>query len=97
MVPRRVLVLGCGLSGLAMARWCASQGSEVTVADTRAEPPQLPQLRAELPQAQFLSGEFTGALVEGMDQVLRSPACRRPRWRRWPTPRANAASRCAAS
>ena len=33
--PARVLVLGCGISGVAMARWCAGRGSEVTVADTR--------------------------------------------------------------
>ncbi|NML47931.1 UDP-N-acetylmuramoyl-L-alanine--D-glutamate ligase [Ramlibacter sp. G-1-2-2] len=72
-VPQRVLVLGCGLSGLAMARWCASQGSEVVVADTRAEPPQLAQLRAEVPAARFVSGEFSADLLEGMEQVLRSP------------------------
>ncbi|MDB5752912.1 MAG: UDP-N-acetylmuramoyl-L-alanine--D-glutamate ligase, partial [Ramlibacter sp.] len=36
-----VLVLGCGASGFAMARWCARQGAVVTVADTRDAPPQL--------------------------------------------------------
>ncbi|HSV84808.1 MAG TPA: UDP-N-acetylmuramoyl-L-alanine--D-glutamate ligase, partial [Ramlibacter sp.] len=71
--PARVLVLGCGLSGLAMARWCAGQGAEVTVADTRAEPPQLAQLRAEVPRARFVSGAFSAELVEGQQQVLRSP------------------------
>ena len=71
--PARVLVLGCGLSGLAMARWCVGQGAEVTVADTRAEPPQLAQLRAEVPRARFVSGAFTAELVEGQQQVLRSP------------------------
>jgi UDP-N-acetylmuramoylalanine--D-glutamate ligase len=70
---RRVLVLGCGLSGLAMARWCAAQGAEVTVADTRAEPPQLGLLREQVPQARFVSGEFTAALADGQQQVLRSP------------------------
>ena len=40
-----VLILGLGASGLAMARWCARQGAQVTVADTRAAPPQLQQLR----------------------------------------------------
>ncbi|PAT32009.1 UDP-N-acetylmuramoyl-L-alanine--D-glutamate ligase [Vandammella animalimorsus] len=34
-----VLILGLGISGLAMARWCASQGQRVRVADTRAAPP----------------------------------------------------------
>jgi UDP-N-acetylmuramoylalanine--D-glutamate ligase len=68
-----VLVLGCGASGLAMARWCAGQGAQVTVADTREAPPQLGELRAQLPQARFVAGEFTPQLVEGQRLVLRSP------------------------
>jgi len=68
-----VLVLGCGASGLAMARWCAGQGAQVTVADTREAPPQLGLLREQLPQARFIAGEFTPQLVEGQRLVLRSP------------------------
>ena len=49
-----VLVLGCGASGLAMARWCASHGAQVTVADTREAPPQLSLLREQVPQARFV-------------------------------------------
>ena len=70
-----VLILGLGASGLAMARWCARQGAQVSVADTRAEPPQLAALRSELPQARFVPGAFTAALVEGtpVRAVLLSP------------------------
>jgi UDP-N-acetylmuramoylalanine--D-glutamate ligase len=32
---QHVLILGLGASGLAMARWCAHAGADVTVADTR--------------------------------------------------------------
>lgn len=70
---QNVLVLGCGASGLAMARWCASHGAQVTVADTREAPPQLPLLREQVPQAQFVAGEFDAALAEGRQLVLRSP------------------------
>ncbi|MDB5859274.1 MAG: murD [Ramlibacter sp.] len=70
---QNILVLGCGASGLAMARWCAAAGAQVTVADTREEPPQLQALREQVPQAQFVSGEFTPALAEGRQLVLRSP------------------------
>jgi UDP-N-acetylmuramoylalanine--D-glutamate ligase len=75
MAGRSVLILGLGASGLAMARWCARCGAQVTVADTRENPPQLAQLRAELPQAQFLAGPFDAALVEGraLHAVYRSP------------------------
>lgn len=69
----RVLVLGCGLSGLAMARWCAARGDEVTVADTRAEPPQLALLREQVPQARFVAGAFDAQLVHNQQVVLRSP------------------------
>lgn len=68
----KVLVLGLGHSGLAQARWCARCGARVTVADTREAPPQLARLRAELPEARFVAGPFTAALVEGQDMVLKS-------------------------
>jgi UDP-N-acetylmuramoylalanine--D-glutamate ligase len=51
----RSLVLGLGASGLAMARWLARSG-EVQVADTRADPPMLADLRRELPQVAFHAG-----------------------------------------
>ncbi|WPB56232.1 UDP-N-acetylmuramoyl-L-alanine--D-glutamate ligase [Xylophilus sp. GOD-11R] len=60
-----VLVLGLGASGLAMARWCARHGARVTVADTREAPPQLAALRAEVPDATFVAGDFSEALVQG--------------------------------
>ena len=72
---QHVLILGLGASGLAMARWCARCGAQVTVADTRDTPPQLGALREQLPQAEFVSGAFTAALVEGSNirAVFRSP------------------------
>ncbi|MEJ6024181.1 UDP-N-acetylmuramoyl-L-alanine--D-glutamate ligase [Ramlibacter sp. PS4R-6] len=73
MNGRHVLILGLGDSGLAMARWCAARGATVTVADTRAQPPQLGALREELPQAHFIAGEFGEALLEGVQAVYRSP------------------------
>ena len=51
-----VLILGLGISGLAMARWCVRAGSRVTVADTRAQPPQLAALREQCPEANFIHG-----------------------------------------
>ena len=58
-------ILGLGLSGLAMARWCARNGARVTVADTRDAPPQLEALREELPQARFVGGAFDASLLDG--------------------------------
>ncbi|MGE4329527.1 Mur ligase family protein, partial [Diaphorobacter sp.] len=72
---KQVLVLGLGASGLAMARWCVRCGAQVTVADTRASPPQLAQLRTELPQVEFVAGAFDSALVQAraLHAVYRSP------------------------
>ena len=72
---QRVLVLGLGASGLAMARWCARAGAQVTVADTRSAPPQLALLQAELPSVRFIAGPLSAELVagQGVTSVYRSP------------------------
>lgn len=72
---QHVLILGLGASGLAMARWCARCGAQVTVADTRAAPPQLAALQRDVPAAKFVGGPFDAALVLGTDvrAVFKSP------------------------
>ncbi|MES2632322.1 MAG: UDP-N-acetylmuramoyl-L-alanine--D-glutamate ligase [Pseudomonadota bacterium] len=71
---QHVLVLGLGLSGLAMARWCARKGAKVTVADTRETPPQLELLREQVPAATFVGGALDAGLLDGNVQlVLCSP------------------------
>src|SRR5574343_870085 len=74
--PQHVLILGLGASGLAMARWCARAGAQVTVADTRAQPPQLAALQQEWPQVRFVHAAFDAALLDalpGMAAVYKSP------------------------
>ena len=69
-----VLILGLGSSGLAMARWCAHCGAQVTVADSRSAPPQLTPLMRDVPQARFLGGVFDGTLIHaGLYAVFISP------------------------
>lgn len=72
---QRVLILGLGASGMAMARWCTRAGAHVTVADTREAPPQLATLHAEMPDARFVGGALSAALVQGQNltSVYRSP------------------------
>ena len=75
LANKRVLVLGLGSSGLALARWCARCGAQVTVADTRPEPPQLDALRTSVPGARFVNAEMNEALLDiaVFDWVLKSP------------------------
>lgn len=75
LAHKKVLVLGLGISGLAMARWCGRFGADVTVVDTRTEPPQLKTLRLELPHVKFIQHEFTPDLIANIsyNTLLLSP------------------------
>ncbi len=70
---KHVLVLGLGESGLAMAQWLVRCGASLRVADTRAQPDRLPQLRELAPTAKFIAGTFDAALLDGIDFVAVSP------------------------
>ncbi len=69
----RTLILGLGISGLSMARWLARQACALRVADTRAAPPNLAALQAEVPDAQFVSGAFSPDWLDGVSRVFISP------------------------
>jgi UDP-N-acetylmuramoylalanine--D-glutamate ligase len=70
---KTALVLGLGESGLAMALWLARSGAHVRVADTREAPQRLVALVAAVPTAEFVGGDFTAALLDGVDFVAVSP------------------------
>jgi UDP-N-acetylmuramoylalanine--D-glutamate ligase len=70
---KHVLVLGLGESGLAMARWLTRCGARVRVADTRAMPERLPQLRTFAPEAEFVAGMFNDDLLASIDLIAVSP------------------------
>jgi UDP-N-acetylmuramoylalanine--D-glutamate ligase len=76
LAGRPVLVLGLGASGLALARWCALAGAQVTVADSRPSAPQAATLAAELPDAQLRLGtRFDATLFASAPWAL---VCRSP-------------------
>jgi UDP-N-acetylmuramoylalanine--D-glutamate ligase len=72
---KNILVLGLGASGLAMAAWCARSGAAVTVADSRAQPPQLAALNSAVPNAIFMHASLDEALLakKTFDLILKSP------------------------
>ena len=70
---RQALVLGLGESGLAMARWLTRNSWSVRVADTRAQPPMLPELRAQLAEVRFAQQLPTVEQLEGIDLLAVSP------------------------
>ena len=70
---KRVLVLGLGESGLSMAQWLSRHGARVRVADSRATPPGLDELRSSTRDAELRFGAFDDALLEGIDLLALSP------------------------
>ena len=75
-----VLILGLGETGVAAARWCAREGARLRVADTRAEPGGLADLRSALEsgghQVEYRLGcgsAFDAALLDGVSQLVLSP------------------------
>ena len=70
---KRVLVVGLGESGLAMAKWLHRQGALVRVADSRDNPPNVDALQVVAPGAQLNTGEFAKAMFTGIDFIAISP------------------------
>ncbi len=70
---KRVLVVGLGESGLAMAKWLHRQGAVVRVADSRESPPNRDALAGVAPGAEVITGPFVAATFTGIDIVALSP------------------------
>lgn len=70
---KRVLVIGLGESGLAMAKWLHRQGAIVRVADSRDNPPNVDALQSVAPGAELLAGAFSAATFAGCEVVALSP------------------------
>lgn len=67
LLQQHAMILGLGVSGLAMARWCAKHGATVTVVDTREQPPQLDALKTELPKASYICSKFESSLLANIE------------------------------
>ena len=70
---KRVLVIGLGESGLAMAKWLARQNAVVRVADSRSSPPNVDALHAAVPGVELVTGDFQFSSFEGIDLIAISP------------------------
>jgi UDP-N-acetylmuramoylalanine--D-glutamate ligase len=89
LLNQHVLILGLGISGLSMVRWCLRQGAKVTAVDTREAPPALADfkaLQATHTNLIFKTHALTADLIEGTDirAVFKSqglsPAAVAPVW-----------------
>lgn len=67
------LVLGLGTTGLALVRYLTARGATVAVADSRAAPPGLRDLRAAFPDLPVHLGPFEALTYEPGQAVVVSP------------------------
>lgn len=71
---RKALVLGCGTSGAAAARFLHSRGWQTTIVDTAANPSGLKLFESDASKPQFVCSDFNVSLLsDGMDLLVLSP------------------------
>ncbi|HKO87949.1 MAG TPA: UDP-N-acetylmuramoyl-L-alanine--D-glutamate ligase [Burkholderiales bacterium] len=70
---KKALVLGLGESGLSMAQWLSRHGARVRVADSRATPPGMDDLRKAVPMIELSTGAFKDDLLDQIDFIALSP------------------------
>ncbi|NOT16736.1 MAG: UDP-N-acetylmuramoyl-L-alanine--D-glutamate ligase [Sulfuriferula sp.] len=68
-----ILILGLGNSGLAAARWLAHRGADLRVADSAAQPANLPALLALNNSIKVSLGAFDAADFDWADRIVISP------------------------
>ena len=70
---KRALVVGLGLTGISCVRYLLARGYDVTVVDTRTQPPKLEELQREFPQVGVHTGGLPTALFNDPGLLVVSP------------------------
>lgn len=70
---RRTLIVGLGKTGLSCVRYLSEQGRLVTVADSRANPPGLNELKEGWPEVAVHLGAFEPSLFAEFSELVVSP------------------------
>lgn len=66
-------IVGTGITGLSVARFLARQGQPFVLLDTRAQPPDLAQVKAEFPDVILELGELKMDTLLLADEIIVSP------------------------
>ena len=69
----QVAIVGLGVTGLSCARYCRRRGWSYFIADTRAEPPLLPRLRAEDADAEVVTGTLPVDRLARAERIVLTP------------------------
>ena len=71
-MTQRTLIVGLGVTGLSCLRHLAGT-DELTLWDTRSNPPGLQEAAAEHPEAAYRMGDGQGPPLQGFDRIVMSP------------------------
>ena len=67
------VIVGLGKTGLSCFRYLSNQGLNVAITDSREEPPELLELRAEFESASVYLGQINEQVLLASDQIVLSP------------------------
>ncbi|MGM0449204.1 MAG: UDP-N-acetylmuramoyl-L-alanine--D-glutamate ligase [Pseudomonadota bacterium] len=70
---RRTLIVGLGATGLSCVRHCHALGRQLAVADSRAQPPGLAEVRERWPDLEVATGAFDPDWFRTFDELIVSP------------------------
>lgn len=73
MTQQLQVVVGLGKTGLSLVRFLTRQGVAVAAVDTREQPPELAQIRAEFPQVELHCGSLDTPLLQQAQTLYVSP------------------------
>ena len=66
-------IIGTGVTGLSVARFLVKQGQAFVLLDTRAQPPNLAQIKKEFPHVLVETGELKTETLLLADEIIASP------------------------
>lgn len=70
---RHCLVVGLGLTGWSVVRFLVAHGAQVSVCDSRGEPPYALALAERYPSVPLYTGDLDAVSLEGVDELVVSP------------------------
>ncbi len=73
IINGRVVIVGLGKTGIACARFFKEMGVEVSITDSRSNPPELEYFRAEFPDSDIALGAFDTEMLLEANVIVVSP------------------------
>ena len=70
---KKILVAGLGDTGLSCVRWLLARGAQVSVADSRGDPPNARTLREAYPAVPLHTGPFSDDELQAAEMLVVSP------------------------